>query len=162
MKLKKYILNCFLLLVPILIWNIVLVSYLPEAFSPDVFWNDIPDWVSYSENTLRIAIMVIPVLMVFSLKTRIQKIGLKVYLVGTILYFLSWILLIIYPNSDWGQSVLGFMAPAYTPIIWLIGIGLIGNNSFFKIKNLTFVYISLSFLFIVFHMLHTYIVYQRL
>lgn len=162
MKLNKYVLNCFLLLIPILLWNIVLVSYLPEAFSPDGNWNNIPGWVSYSENIFRIAIMAIPLLMIFSLKSRSQKVGLIIYLLGTILYFLSWIFLILYPMSNWGQSIFGFMAPAYTPIIWLIGIGLIGSKSFFKIKNLTSIYISLSLLFIVFHTLHTYIVYQKL
>jgi len=162
MQLKKYIRNCFLLLVPILLWNVLLVSYLPQAFSPDVFWNDIPNWIAYGENTFRIAIMVIPAFMILSLQTRSQKIGLRIYLTGTVLYFLSWILLIVYPNSNWGQSVFGFMAPAYTPIIWLLGIGFIGNKSFLKIKNLTLIYIVLSLLFIVFHILHTFTVYQRL
>ena len=162
MKFKKYIFNCFLLILPILLWNITLAAYLPKAFNPDVFWRDIPDWVVYCENTLRISIMVIPVIMFFSLKTSNQKIGLKIYFIGTLLYFLSWLALIIYPNSYWGQSMFGFMAPAYTPILWLIGIGLIGNKSFFRIKNLTFIYISLSILFVSFHLLHTYIVYQRL
>lgn len=161
MKFKKYIFNCFLLLVPILLWNIILTDYLPVAFSPVIFWKDIPDWVSFSENTLRIVIMVIPFIMILSIKSRKQKVGLTIYLIGTILYFLSWILLIIYPNSNWRKSVFGFMAPAYTPLIWLIGVGLIGSVSYFKIKHLTIIYILLSLLFISFHSLHTFIVFER-
>lgn len=137
-------------------------SNLPEAFDPDIFWTGIPKWIAFGENTFRILIMSIPAIMVFSLKTKKQKVGFGIYLMGTLLYFGSWVVLIMEPNGGWGQSLTGFMAPAYTPLLWLIGIGLIGDRSFFKINKLTFIYISLSVLFIVFHLLHTYTVYQRL
>ncbi|MBK9449890.1 MAG: hypothetical protein IPN95_10915 [Bacteroidetes bacterium] len=37
--LKKYALNCFLLTIPILVWNILLADQLPEAYQEAVFWN---------------------------------------------------------------------------------------------------------------------------
>ena len=160
MKLKKYLLNCFLLLIPILIWNIVLTSYLPDKFSPNIFWENIPTWITIGENSFRIAIMIIPVFLVFSTRETIERIGFSIYSIGLIIYFLSWLILIINPDSNWSQSVWGFMAPAYTPIIWLVGIGLIGHKSFLKVNNTSTIYILLSVLFVFFHSIHAYIVYK--
>ncbi len=162
MKIKKYLLNCFLLLIPLFLWNIILVGYLPETYSPEIFWKDIPIWIGYSENILRIVVFAIPAIMIFSLQTRLQKIGFRIYLAGIFIYFLSWIFVIIYPQSNWTTNLIGFMAPAYTSLIFLVGIGLIGNKAFFNISYLSLIYIGLSILFVVFHTTHTYIVFQRL
>ncbi len=162
MKIKKYIKNNFLLLIPIFLWNIFLMDYLPEAYGSDIFWKDIPKFVGIGENILRIIVFVLPAIMVFSLKSRMQRIGFSIYLIGTIIYFLSWLMVIILPESNWSQSLLGFMAPAYTTIIWFIGIGLIGKKACFKIPYLSHIYIGFSILFVVFHTLHTYIVFMNL
>lgn len=162
MKIKKYLLNCFLLLIPLFLWNIILVGNLPKSYSPDIFWKDIPKFIGYSENILRIILFVLPVIMIFSLKTRLQKIGFITYLSGLILYFSSWIIMIISSESNWSKSLIGFMAPAFTTIIFFVGIGLIGNKAFFKFPYLSLIYIGLSILFVIFHSTHTYIVFQRL
>lgn len=162
MKLKRYLLNCFLLLIPILLWNILLTPYLPEEFSPNIFWENIPTWITIGENSFRIVIMIMPVFLILSLKDTVERIGLRIYLFGVIIYFLSWLILIVYPASNWSQSIWGFMAPAYTPIAWLIGIGLIGHKSFLPIKNTSVIYTLLSTLFIFFHSMHAFIVYERL
>lgn len=162
MKIKKYLFNCFLLLIPLFLWNILLVDYLPKCYSPEVFWKDIPNLVGYSENTLRTIVFVFPVIMILSVKTRIQKIGFSIYLIGLVIYFSSWLMVIIAPESSWSQSLIGFMAPAFTTIIWFVGIGLIGNKSFFKVPYLSVIYISLSVLFVIVHSTHTYIVFQYL
>lgn len=162
MPIRKYLKNCFLLLVPILLWNILLVDYLPKAYSPDFFWKDIPGYIGITENILRIVVMGMPLIMLLSIKTATQKRGLLIYLIGVMLYFLSWIVMILIPESSWSQSAAGFMAPAYTTIIWFIGIALIGSASYFKISNLTFIYMGVSLLFVIFHTLHTYVVFQRL
>ena len=154
--------NCFLLLIPLLLWNIILVDYLPKSYSPDFFLKDIPDFVAYSENTLRFIVFIFPIIMILSLKTRLQKIGFLSYLIGMILYFSSWIIMIVRPESSWCQSLIGFMAPAFTTIIWFVGIGLIGNKAFFKFPKLSLVYIGLSLLFVIFHSTHAYIVFQNL
>lgn len=162
MKIRMYLLNCFLLLIPLFLWNIILAGFLPKAYSHDVFWNDIPNWIGYSENILRIVVFVLPVIMIFSLKTRLQKIGFIIYLVGIVIYFLSWVSAIIYPQSNRTTSLIGFMAPAFTTIIFFVGIGLIGNKSFLKLSNISTIYIGLSILFVIFHSAHTYIVFQNL
>lgn len=161
-RIKKYLLNCFLLLVPILIWNIMLTNYLPDSYSPALFWKDIPTFIVIPENILRIIVMALPAIMILSIKTSIQKAGLALYIIGSIFYYMSWILVIFSPESNWSQSAPGFMAPAYTTIIWFAGIGLIGRKSFFKIRDLSMIYIFISVLFVIFHILHTYLVYIRL
>ena len=162
MRIKKFLLNCFILLIPIFAWNILLYSSLPHSFSPEVFWKDIPAWIAYGENILRIIVFVFPAFMIFSLKTRQQKTGFAIYLLGTLIYFLSWLMVILYPQSGWSTSLIGFMAPAYTTIFWFTGIGLIGRESYFRIPKPSQIYILVSILFVVFHSLHTYIVFQRL
>lgn len=161
MKVRKYIQNCFLLIIPILLWNVFLVDYLPNSYSPNFFWKDIPSIIGISENILRIIVLASPAFMILSLKTKSQKIGLIIYILGLLLYFLSWILVIVYPQSNWSTSLIGFMAPAFTTLIWFVGIGLIGNKSYFNIPYQSKIYITLSILFVIFHSLHTYIVFIK-
>lgn len=144
------------------IWNTILYSHLPAAYGAEVFWKDIPTIVSCSENVLRIIIFGLPVIMIFSLKTKLSQIGFKLYLTGVLIYFSSWLLVIIYPDSGWSTSLPGFLAPAYTTLIWFVGIGLIGNKSFFKFPHLSKIYIAFSIIFVAVHTLHVYIVFQKL
>lgn len=160
--LKRYLLNCFVLLIPVILWNIFLFDSLPKPYSSSFFEQDIPKYISYSERTIRTILFGATLLMVLQIKTKTQKIGLIFYLVGIIMYFLSWLALIFVPENAWGLSKLGFMAPAYTPLIWLIGVGLIGGQSRIKIPYLSQVYILLSVLFVLVHTLHSCIVFQRL
>jgi len=162
MKFKRYISNCFLLLIPILVWNLVLVGYLPKGFSPEYFDKDIPNFITYSEQVLRILVFVFPAFLVLSIKTTKQKIGFAIYILGVLIYFMSWVVLIVYPESNWSTSLLGFMAPAYTTLIFFIGIGLIGNRSFFNFKHISLAYIMISILFGVVHSAHTHYVFQSL
>ncbi len=128
----------------------------------EFFWKDIPTIIGKSENILRIIVFIMLLIMSISFDTKLQKADLIIYLVGVILYFLSWVVQIYYPETMWSKSIFGFMAPAYITIIWFIGIGLVGTTSFFKIPYMSFIYISISTLFVLFHSLHAYIVYQRL
>jgi hypothetical protein len=162
MKNKAYLLNCFLLLLPIILWNIILIDYLPKSYSTAIFDNNIPKLISYSEIILRFILFALPIFMKLSIKTKLQKIGLLAYCIGLILYFSSWIIMITNPQSDWSQSQIGFMAPAYTTLLFFIGIGLIGNKAFFKFPYLSLIYICLSLLFVISHSTHAYIVYMRL
>lgn len=161
MKVKKYLLNCFLLLIPILLWNILLMDVLPQGYQAEIFWKNIPGIVTYSESILRIIVFALPAFMVLSLQSNTQKIGLVLYVLGLLVYFASWLIMIIEPTIDWSQSLVGFMAPAYTTLIWFIGIGLIGQKSFLKVPHLTWIYMTSSILFVIVHTTHTYIVYQN-
>ena len=48
----KYLSSCFLLMIPIMLWNIFLTEKLPKPFQPEIFWNDIPSIVKYGENMM--------------------------------------------------------------------------------------------------------------
>jgi hypothetical protein len=47
---KKYFFNCFLLTIPILIWNYIFTNKLPKAFQPEIYWKNIPSIIIYEEN----------------------------------------------------------------------------------------------------------------
>jgi len=157
-----YLLNCFLLLIPILIWNVALASKLPESYQNNIFKRDIPSVVTIGENFFRLLVMILPLLMPLSLASRSKKTGLYVFIIGTLIYFLSWAILIAFPQSAWSTSVAGFLAPAYTPFIWLVGIGLIGERLYFESPYRSWVYIALSIVFLSFHVAHATLAYLRL
>ncbi|MHC4736532.1 MAG: hypothetical protein ACYTDW_19050 [Planctomycetota bacterium] len=161
-QIMKYALNCFILLIPVFLWNILFATSLPRGYSIEFFWKDIPPVVGITENILRIIVFFLPLLMPLTIRTSRQKIGLGIYLAGVAIYFLSWVLQIYLPESAWSISLFGFLAPAYTTMIWLIGIGLIGDKLFVKVPYNPIIYMAISTLFVVFHTIHTYIVYTRL
>ncbi|MGK2862686.1 MAG: hypothetical protein ACSLE0_12185 [Chitinophagaceae bacterium] len=55
---KKYFFNCFLLTIPVLLWDYFFTDRLPEAFQPEIFWKDIPSFITYGENISRILMFV--------------------------------------------------------------------------------------------------------
>jgi hypothetical protein len=158
----KYFLSCFLLLIPILFWNVIFAPSLPPAYSMEVFWKDIPPFIGTMENVLRGVVIFLPLLMPLRVKSRSQRTGVVVFIVGAVIYFASWLVLIDAPDSAWSHSIIGFMAPAYTAIVWLTGIGLIGETLFVRIPYHPALYLGLSGLFVVFHSVHSYIVFARL
>jgi hypothetical protein len=94
------------------------------------------------------------------LRDKAQKIGLVLYIVGVIIYFASWAAQMFLPDNMWSQSLLGYTAPAFTSIIWLLGIGLLGKNLVIeKIPYNRIVFIALSITFFVFHTAHAVIAY---
>ena len=157
----KYLSNCFLLILPALLFNVAFISSLPKAFSMDFFWKDIPPYVGYPENILRVFAFAIPIFFPLRFITPRQKGGLVLYLAGTIIYFVSWMLQLFFPESAWSTSWIGFMAPAYTPLIWFLGIGLIGATTYFRIPYKWWYYTVGVVLFLIFHNWHTWIIYSR-
>ncbi|MBX9450195.1 MAG: hypothetical protein KL787_10965 [Taibaiella sp.] len=156
---KKYFLNCFLLMLPVIIWNSILTPLLPALYQPDVFENNIPGWLTYAENTSRILVFLLTLLMPLSLITPAQWKGLFLYVTGLLLYFASWIILLVFPGSTWSMGLLGFSAPAWTPLFWLAGIACLGHSFYFRMRYRKWYFISAALLFLVFHNMHTIMVY---
>jgi len=159
---KKILSNGYMAILPILIWNIFLTSKLPGAFDPKVFNSNIPLTIIIGENIFRTIIFLMPLFFRLNMTLSINNRGVVIYSFGVSLYFISWLLLIYEPKSIWSTSVLGFTAPSYTPIIWLIGLSLL-----VKSYNLNWVYtkwhyILPSLAFSVFHISHTVYVYNRI
>jgi hypothetical protein len=69
--------------------------------------------------------------------------------------------LMIAPESPWSTSWLGFVAPAYTPLVWLTGLGLIGRRLYVPSPYRRRMYVALACGFVAFHVTHTSIVYAR-
>lgn len=159
---KPYLLNCFILIIPILIWNILLTDKLPEHYQPEVFSSGIPVILTYVENMSRFFLFVIAFLMPLSFRTKRQKIGLYVYLSGLILYLASWSILIYFPTFIWSNSIMGYAAPAYTPLIWLAGIALIGDSFSFSIPYKRWIFVAISTVFLATHIGHAVFVYYQL
>lgn len=154
--------NCFLLMIPVILWNVILADKLPPAFRSEVFWDQIPAWLTYGENGSRMLIFALTGLMPLSFSNRFQENGYYVYLAGLLFYFSSWLGLICCPTSAWSTSLPGFMAPAYTPLIWLTGLSLIGRSFSFHLPFRRWWFPLTALLFTSLHCLHTYRVYCRL
>lgn len=157
----KFLLNCFLLIVPVLILNLLWANSLPPMLQVEFFWQDIPPAIAYGENISRLVVNILPVFMPLRISTKRQRTGLAIYLIGIFIYFLAWMLVVYFPHSAWSTSSIGATAPAWTSLLWLIGIGLIGDSLYLPIPYRSWVYISLSVIFAIFHTLHTAIVYLR-
>jgi hypothetical protein len=111
---RRYLLTCGWLLAPIIVWNLVLTVHLPPPISNSESWGAIPQPLALAENTLRIFVFAIPFFMPLQVSTRRQKAGVALFIVGTLVYFASWLALIAAPQSGWSSSAIGFLAPAYT------------------------------------------------
>ena len=149
------------LVVPLLLFNAVFARRLPKAYEADVFGDQIPLWIRIGENITRTIVFALPFFMALNVRTLSQKTGFALYVIGAILYCLSWGVQIRYPQSPWCQSGWGFMAPAYTPLLWLVGIGLIGDTILLQVSYSRWTYIGLSVAFLTFHNVHAWIVYKR-
>jgi hypothetical protein len=158
---QRYALSCGLLLVPAILWNIALTEQLPSAFSLGRSWREIPAPLAFAENSLRLAVFALPFLMPLNLSAPASRRVLLVYAVGTLVYFASWLALILFPASAWSMSALGFTAPAYTPILWLLGIALLGRQLFWGTFYRWWMYLVLVIAFLAAHISHTALVYAR-
>jgi len=102
-------------------------------------------WLLMAENILRIFVFTLPLLIPLHLDEPLRKLGLIVYISGTLVYFASWLPLILAPQSTWSNSTIGLMAPRITPLLGFLGIALIGESWLYGI---------LCAFFITLHALH--------
>ncbi|MBO9636843.1 MAG: hypothetical protein J7576_01615 [Siphonobacter aquaeclarae] len=155
---KKYLLTCLLLTVPVMIWNIGMTGYLPSAFQPEVFGRGIPAWIVYGEQLFRTLFFVFAFLMPIAG----SRTGWYLYGVGLWLYLLSWLLLILLPYSGWSTSLPGFLAPTLTPGLWMTGILRLGGRFSFGLPIRRWAVCVTIGLFLFCHITHTVLVYRRL
>lgn len=131
-------LNCFLLIIPILIWNMLFTSKLSqEGFKAD---HLVPSWIIWTEHGLRVLVFAGPLLLKLNWSSNYGAL----YIAGTLIYFMSWLPLLCFPKSEFSNSIVGILAPHVTPIVFLVAIGLMGESMS---------YIIASTLLILFHAL---------
>ena len=159
--LRKITSNGYLPLVPVFAWNLMFASMLPQAYDPAHFDRGIPPAILTGENVFRAIIFSLPLFFSLNIKTAIGKKGLLLYCVGTVLYFSSWLALMFAPDSGWSTNLLGFAAPAYTPILWLTGLAMMAESYYFKLKYSKWHYLIPSIGFSIFHISHSILVFLR-
>jgi hypothetical protein len=155
--------NGLLLVLPALAFNLLFASHLPAAYKSDLIWNDIPDTIAVPETVLRLFVFVLPALMMVRGKAHVQPKALALFVFGSALYFASWLVLIAYPDGSWARSGVGFLAPAYTPALWLAGLAMLMHN--FVIPQRWYrrwMYGLVSAAFLGFHNAHAILVFSRL
>jgi hypothetical protein len=157
----RYARSCGLLLLPILVWNAVLVRFLPPLIGGPDFWRDIPAPLAAVENTLRLVVSVLPFLMPLELTSGMQRKGLGLYALGVALYFSGWVALMMAPSSQWARSLPGFFALSCTPLIWLVGLALLGQRLYWGRFYRWWMFLIPVAGFITAHVGHTALVYAR-
>lgn len=160
-RVPRFAFSCGLLLLPALAWNAALTGLLPPAIASPEFWDDIPPALARAETSLRFLVFALPFFMPLSVSSTLQRKGLVLFVVGTLVYFASWLALIAAPDSRWAGSPIGFLAPAFTPMIWLAGLAVIGRRVFFFTSYRWWMYLALSAVFIAAHVSHAVVVYVR-
>jgi hypothetical protein len=136
-KLELRWLNCLWLMVPLLVWNIILA---PKITLDKVISDaNSPAWLLAAENVTRVIAFAFPLILPLRVQDTVSKTGLAIYLIGMLLYFITWIPLIWMPDSTWGQSAVGLLAPRLTPILPFLGIALIGHSAPYAVFSVMFI-----------------------
>jgi len=86
-----YLVSCFILLIPIFLWNIVFVKKLPEPYKINSFWDDVQKFIKTSENILRAIVFFFPLFLKLEINDLQQKIGFLIYMIRICVYFTSYI-----------------------------------------------------------------------
>ena len=128
MKLELQWLNCFWLILPLLVWNLILGPHIMQATITSDAHS--PKWLLIAENIARILVFALPLLMPLprgaDWQSAVSKVGLVVYILGTLVYFVTWLPLLFAPASAWSNSPAGLLAPRLTPFLSFLGIALLG------------------------------------
>jgi len=139
MKLELRLLNCFWLMIPLLAWNLALGPRITqEQITSD---SHSPAWLLNCENITRILVFALPLLLPLQWKETWSKAGLAIYLIGTLVYFASWLPLLLAPGSTWSQSAAGLLAPRLTPFLPFLGIALIGQSWPYGLVSAVFIFL---------------------
>ncbi|AVX03210.1 hypothetical protein MXMO3_00677 [Maritalea myrionectae] len=158
-----YLRSCIWLWVPPLLASFAFWPHLGVAYQPEEFWRDIPVLLGMVENVTRICIIAFSTIMVINWCTRPQRIGFLIYAVGIALYVACQWIIVSAPTGWWATSLIGFLAPSYTPLIWIFGIGLIGDQSMIpQLARPRLYFWVLAGIFLSAHIAHASLVFSRL
>jgi hypothetical protein len=142
-KLQLTWLSCFLLMLPLLAWNLALGGRITDPrVTSDVHS---PKWLLAAENITRIVVFALPLFLSLprgaDFQSALPKAGLAVYILGTLVYFASWLPLLLAPGSVWSNSAAGLLAPRLTPFLSFLGIALIAGTWPYGLISALFVFV---------------------
>lgn len=132
---KPSFLNCFWFLVPPLLWNLLFRTKLPMGHFDDAASK----CLLVAENIFRLSAMIYPFFFKINPQLEYFKMGVFLYGLGMAMYLASWAYLMFFPDASLSQSALMRFAPAYTPLIWFMGIALISGSQLFPILIIGFI-----------------------
>ena len=158
---SRYALSCGLLLIPAIAWNLAFTSKLMPPHAMAEFWRDIPAPVMLIENSLRALVFGLPFIMPLQISTKLERRALLAFVLGTLVYFASWLALMYWPQSSWSSSILGSLAPVYTPILFLASLAVLGKRLFWGRFYCWWMYLVLCVGFLAAHITHGAFVYVR-
>jgi hypothetical protein len=144
--------NCLWFFMPVIIFNIIFAKYLPENYL-----RNIKHPVIAIETIARAITIAFSMIMAVNLDSEIGKVGLIVYIIGMLIYFCSYFIAIKVPAISFHNNLIVLLAPYWTSVLWLTGIGLLGNKSFLNIPYHYAIYIAISIAFAIIHSIHGYI-----
>ena len=147
MELELTFANCFWLMLPLLAWNLVLG---PQITDPCVTSDaHSPKWLLVAENIARMLVFALPLLIPLprgpGWQSALAKVGLVVYILGTLVYCASWLPLLLAPASAWSNHPAGLLAPRLTPFLSFLGIAFLGGS---------WLYGVIAAVFVIFHSWH--------
>ena len=142
MKMELTLLNCFWLMLPLLAWNLILG---PRMNNPRVTSDaHSPQWLLIAENLSRILVLALPVLIPLprgsDWLSTLPKAGMAVYIIGALVYFCSWLPLLLTPASIWSNNPAGLLAPRLTPYLSFLGIALLGGSWLYGVIAVVFIF----------------------
>jgi hypothetical protein len=144
--------NCFWFFIPVIIFNIIFTKYLPEFYL-----RNIRHPIVTIETVARITTIALSAIMTIKLDNKIGKTGLVIYIIGVLIYFCSYFIVIKLPTITFHNNLIVLLAPYWTSVLWLIGIGLLGNKLSINIPYHYTTYIIISIVFAIIHSIHGYI-----
>ena len=148
---RLQLLNCFWLLLPIFLWNAVFAARLPQqGFKSDA---GVPQVVLVAETVLRIAVFVLAALTAAGLAGSEEPGRAGAVWPGPARLLRIVAAADLSSAGAWSTSAAGLLAPAYTPLIWLAGIAVIGGS---------WPYALLSWLFVGTHIYHNILAHHLL
>ena len=160
-RFRRYALSCGLLLVPAIAWNLAFTGKLMPPSAMAEFWRDIPAPLVFAENSLRALVFGLPFIMPLQIATKAERRAVLVFVLGTLVYFASWLTLMYWPQSSWSSSILGSLAPVYTPILFLPSLAVLGKRLFWGHFYRWWMYLLLCVGFLAAHITHGAFVYMR-
>jgi hypothetical protein len=155
--------NAIWLTLPPLIFSLGLMAIAATALTPIEFNAGIPDVLIKGEMIGRILVFALPLFFSIGISTKTQKTGLALYCFGVAAYCLTYGTQNYFPDSAWSTSMIGFTASAYTNLLWMAGLGFMGEK-FYPLIRLPYspiFYIIPATLFIILHTTHA-VLYFRL
>jgi hypothetical protein len=154
--------NGIWLTLPPLLFSLGLMWIGPTPLTPAAFNKDVPTLLIYSENILRIVVFAMPAFLTVGIAAKTQRRGLWLYLAGVAIYCATYAIQNYLPDSTWSRSMIGFTASAYTNLIWMIGLGLMGNKFYFPqiVRYHPVYFIVPATIFIGLHVAHTILFFR--